>query len=322
MFQIIPAIGTIIALAAFFFAVYYRTVQKYSQIGADSVKSIGELPTKSRLDATKVIVNVFDLDVDKLPPDKQFELALKTFEKRERESKRNFVLTLSGGGIMLIFAVFYWISQMDGPKMIGAALAADRNGTIAALNERGFYATSDTRLVDSLAKTAVVDTKIIDPFERAQKFVNMIASQPTVMELRTRAAQDLAPFQVAGDILAVSVPKRADQPPRYIAFVRRQSPLAGRLISIRARGRADNFLRLYAQPAIDSDSPADVQLNYEQFSEVFGFKPNGSANALITASAETETRDSTCPRYEGFAITSCDLPARIGMNNIPARLPR
>ncbi len=206
--------------------------------------------------------------------------------------------------------------------MIGAALAADKNGTIAALNERGFFATSDTRLIDNLAKTAVVDTKITDPFERTQKFVNMIAAQPTVMELRTRAAQDLAPFQVAGDILAVSVPKRADQPPRYIAYVRRQSPLAGRLISVRARGRADNFLRLYAQPAIDSDSPADVQLNYEQFSEVFGYKPNGAANALITTSAEAETMDSSCPRYEGFAITSCDLPAKIPINSIPSRLPR
>lgn len=321
MFQVIPAIGTILALAAFFFAVYYRTVQRYSQIGADSVRSIGELPTKSRLDATKVLINVFDLDVKKLTPEQQFQLALRTFEKRERESKRNFALTLAGGVIMLLFAAGYWISQIDGGGMIKTALAADKPGAMAALNAEGFYQTSDARLVDTLAKVAVVDRSINDPFERTEKFVEALAKQPTVTELRTRAEQDRAPFEVAGDILIVSVPTRQDQPPRYTAYVRRQSALAGRLISIRAKGR-NTYLRLYAQGAVDAESPADLQLNYEQFREVFGDKPTEMKRALITPSAEPDVYDPTCPKYPGFSVTACDLNTRIGVDSIPARLRR
>lgn len=318
MFQVIPAIGTIFALAAFFFAVYYRTIQRFSKIGADGVKELGNLPVKSRLDATKVLINVFDLDVDRLTPDQQFQLALRTFEKRERESKRNFLLTLAGGAILLIFAAGFWLSKLDGGKMVRSALTADRTNAVAAINDEGFFKTTDTKLVDNLAKSAVVDRSIQDPFERAERFEASLARQPSVVELRDLASADKAPFEDAGDILLTSVPSRADQPPRYIAFVRRQSNLAGRMISVRSKGR-QTYLRLYAQGAVDSDSPVDLQINYEQFRELFGDKPVDIRKALVTASSDPDAFDPTCPRYPGFSITSCDLPPRLSQNSIPAR---
>lgn len=318
MFQVIPAIGTLLALAAFFFAVYYRTVQKYAQIGVESVRELGEMPAKSRLDATKVLINVFDLDVKALTPDQQFHLAQKTFEKRESESRRNFILLLAGGVILLLFAAGYGLAKMNGASMVEAALIVDKASATSALNKKGFFEMTDTKLVDTLARKAVVDRSINDPFERVEKFTLELAGQPTVVALRERARQDLAPFELTGDILNVSVPTRQDQPPRYMVYVRRNSPLAGRVISVRAKGRKE-YVRLYGQGAIDSDSPADMQMNYEQFREVFGDKPREIRKALATPSSETTVFDPTCPRYEGFSITACDLREKIEVSAIPAR---
>jgi hypothetical protein len=317
MFQIIPAIGTLLALAAFFFAVYFRTVQKYAKIGTESVRELGEMPARSRLDATKVLVNVFDLDVKALSPDQQFQLAQKTFEKRESESRRNFILLISGGVILLLFAAGYSVAKLDGASMVRTALALDEGSATSALNGSGFYQISDMRLVDTLANRAVVDRSIDDPFERADKFRVRLARQPIILALRERAQQDKAPFELTGDILDVSVPTRPDQPPRFKVYVRRNSPLAGRIVTIRAKGR-DQYLRLHAQGAIDSDGSTDVQLNYEQFTEVFGDKPRDLRKALTTPSSAQSVFDPTCPKYEGFRITTCDLEAKIELAAIPS----
>lgn len=229
---------------------------------------------------------------------------------------------LIGGGILILLAAGYWASQIDGGRMVKAALLTDPIGANAALNDKGFFAASDTRLVKRLADSAIVDTAISDPFVRAENFVRSVANQPTVMELRSRAAKEEAPFQVVGDILNISVPSRSDQPPRYIAYVRRQSALSGRLITITSKGR-DTYLRLYALGAIGNDSRSDVQLNSEQFREIFGDRPNQILSlALVTPSSDPEALDMTCPKYPGFSITTCDLPAKISADSIPARARR
>ena len=315
MFQIIPAVGTLIALAAFFFAVYYRTVQKYAQVGIDSVKSIGNLPSKSRLDATKILVNVFDLDVASMSSDQQFQLALKTFEKREKESNRMFMLLIGGGVILLLFVLIYSIARFDGGNMIQAALKIDEASASKELNERGYFRSDDTKLVERLASVAGVDRTIEDPFERVKRFSQNLEKQPTIIELRKRAEADHAPFEKTGEILVVSVPKRADQPRRYRAYVRRNSSLSGRMITLRTKGRKE-YIRLHALGAIDVDSPADVQLNYEQYIELMGHRPNELKSALVTPSAASVTFDPTCPKYENFPVTDCDLPTKRSADEI------
>ena len=317
MFQVVPTIGTILALIAFFFAAYFRTIQKNYQLGIDSVKSVGELPSKSRLDATKILINVFDLDVKTLTIDQQFELAKRTFEKREVDSRRNFLILICSGVFFLLCAVLYFLFQFDGGGSVKAALLLDRESTISALNGEGFYSSTDPGLVQSLAKSAKVDRNITDPFDRVEKFSLQISKEPNVAELRELAAQEKAPFEIAGDILNVSVPTRPDQPPRYIAYVKRKSPLAGRVITLSVKGRM-NTLQLVARDYIINASPSDLQLNYEQFKELFGLEPDYRRALVIPASSQ-RVYDPTCPRYEGFPVITCDQKSELPIEQIASK---
>ena len=274
------------------------------------------MPAKSRLDATKVLVNVFDLDVSTLSPDQQFQLAQKTFEKREKDSRRKFFLLASGGVFFLLFAAGYSLANLDGAAMIKTALTVDEERASRALNDKGFFEISDTQFDDTLASKAVVDRTIDDPFERTDRFLLSLREQPAIQALRERAQEDRAPFEQTGEIMEISVPNRPDQPSRYQVYVRRKSPLAGRAITIRARGRPQ-YLRLYAYGAIDFDATTDMQLNYEQCKEIFGDKPRESGRGLVTPSSDSTVFDPTCPKYQGFKITTCDLDSKINVSAIP-----
>lgn len=43
-----------------------------------------------------------------------------------------------------------------------------------------------------------------------------------------------------------------------------------------------------------------------------------TGNTFMTASSEPDAFDPTCPKYPGFLITTCDLPAYVNVNSIPS----
>jgi hypothetical protein len=316
MEKIIPVVTTLLGLAALFFAVYYGAVERYAKLGIESVKSFGELPKNSRLDATKVIVNVFDLDVKSLTPEQQFQLALKTFEKRQTDSQRSFHLLLIGGLFFLVFSAVYAFTNINGGTMVQSALLVDKTRAIKALNDANFYETMDKSLVDKLAASAELDRSLDDPFEQVSQFESKLKKLPTVVELRERAVESRAPFEIAGQILKASVPQGTDQPPRYLAFVKHGSGLGGQTLSIRVRGRENNLV-LYASPGITSDSPTDILLNYDQYFWLVGHKPLGLEKIMVTPVKEADIFDPVCPKRPGFSVDTCRLPARVKIGQVP-----
>lgn len=305
MWQIIPTIGTVLALAAFFFALYFRAISKYTRIAIEGVRSVGALPAKSRLDATKIIVNVFDLDVNNLSTEQQFELAKKTFEKRESDSKRNFYLLLLASFVLLIFVSIYSIFNVDGGSMVRTALLVDKASAEKALEDNGYFHRTDEGLVASLAAAASMPN-IDDPFERANEFNKIVQSIPSVRDLRQRAYSNLAPFEIAGDIMNVSVPSRSDQPRRFRVWVKRNSPYANQILTISAKGRNEK-LRLLADPGIENSSEVDLQVNHEQFLYLIGSKPDAPQKVIVQRSSSQYVVDPSCPVYRNFPKSHCEL---------------
>lgn len=316
MWQAIPTIGTILALAAFFFALYFRAVQKYISIAIDSVRSIGALPSKSRLDATKILVNVFDLDVSNLSPEQQFELAKRTFEKRERDSRRNFYLLLISSLILLCFATIYSIANANGSSMVIAALTVDRSSAIDALKEEDFFHKKDVDLVGELAGDVTMP-KIDDPIQRVSEFSKKLAAQPAVVDLRARASRNAPPFEVVGEVLKATVPSRANQPRRFRVYVNNNSPYKGKVIFVSAKDSATT-LSLFAEPNLGSASTTDLHLNHEQFFELFGVASDNKGMAtIVMESSISQVVDPTCPIFRNFPATDCELADQLPYQEIP-----
>ncbi len=316
MEKVIPVVTTLLGLAALFFSMYFGVIQRVAQLGIDSVKSVGALPARSRLDATKVLINVFDLDVRSLNPDQQFELALRTFEKRKQDSRRSFILLLSGGMLFLAFSAIYMSLKVNGNVMIRTALGVDRDRTVAQLNKLGFYQIDQTSFVDVIATRAAIDHSVGDPVDQVRAFEDRLKSMPSIVDLRERAEQEKAPFEKPGSLLRTSVPEGSDQPPRYLAYVKHGSFLANRTISLRVKGRDQNII-LYASPGITSDDPIDMHINYAQFSYLIGHRPNGKEAILATPVNVDAVYDPSCPSREGFSIEACRMKPRIAVVELP-----
>jgi len=319
MEKAIPLVTGVFPLVALLLSFYYRSLKLKADKGVGIIDNIEKLPAEARIKALRLAENVFDLDVGNLDSAAKLDLAKQMLAKKAADSQRNFILLIVAGIIVFLVSLIYMLRPADA-QTVRDALRRDRKGIATALVEDGFFEHNDRRLVDALADDGEVKRRL-PLFERVDDFNARLARQPALRGLREASAARLPPFEEVGDLVAIGVPGVRDQPPRYIAFVRRGSPYAGKLVTLRARTQpADRSLTLYARGAITAESDSDVQLNQAQYLWLAGDKLTDKVGQFAMIGADTDqARDPSCPTGIGFRVESCALPDRVTAEEIPGR---